>query len=72
MRFFVIAAVALVFSAPAVAGSCRYYSYGSHGATSCTGGFHELRGHGHTQRWGIRNGGISRYPGSDWPIYRTR
>lgn len=72
MRLLIIAAIATICALPAHAGSCRYYSYGSHAATSCTGGYHELRGFGRTQRWGIRNGGFRRYPDSDWPIYRTR
>lgn len=70
MRF--LSVVFLLFATPAMAGSCRYYSYGTHGATSCTGGYHEIRRRGHVESWGIRNGGFERYPGQGGPIYRTR
>ncbi len=66
MRLFI--AIALVLSAQsAFAGDCRYYSRGTAGVTQCEGGYYEERhSNGRVDRWGERNNGVSRYPGSGY------
>ncbi len=65
MRFFI--AIALVLSAQsALAGSCRYYSRRSAGVTECENGYFEERRGSHVERYGERNGGFDRYPGSHY------
>ncbi len=62
MRYFLAAALILA-SSSALAGSCRYYSRGSASITRCDDGYFEERRGSRVERWGERNGGVSRYPG---------
>ncbi len=65
MRFFIALAMVLAAQA-AVAGSCRYYARGTAGVTQCEGGYYEERHGSRVERWGQRNGGVSRYPGQGY------
>lgn len=63
----------LIAASPAVAGSCRYGSFGGRSTVSCTDGYFEsMDSRGHIRSYGFRNGGFPRYPDSYLPGYANQ
>jgi len=65
-----------MLSAPAVAGDCKIQSVNGQSVQVCDNGYVETTGRGGVRRsFGIRNGGVERYPGNSvpaWAIERRR
>lgn len=64
----VIFAIILIAS-PALAGSCRYGSFGGRSVVSCQGGYFQSSRGGRTESFGFRNGGYERYPTGHLPPF---
>ena len=72
----VIATSAMLYLCPAIAGDCKILSINGQSVQVCDNGFVETTGRGgQTRSFGIRNGGVKRYPGNTvppWALERRR
>ena len=64
----VVLALAQTLS-PATAGDCKIQSVNGQSLQMCDNGYVEAHGRGETRIYGIRNGGVARYPRNSPPPY---
>ena len=64
-----------LWASPVRAGDCKIQSVDGRSVQTCDDGYLETRGAGRTHVYGIRNGGVARYPGHtppSWALERRR
>lgn len=65
-----ITILGLMIAGPALAGSCKIQSIDGRSVQTCDNGYIETTGRGGVRRtFGIRNGGVERYPGNSVPAW---
>lgn len=75
VRFFVWFFLLALWAWPAGAGDCKIRNVDGRSVQTCDDGYVETRGAGRTQVYGIRNGGVARYPAHtppSWALERRR
>jgi hypothetical protein len=54
---------------PAIAGDCKIQNIEGRSVQTCDNGYVETTGRNGTRSYGIRNGGVDRYPGNSIPSW---